>query len=93
MTPICVKQIVRWLQQSDRVTYDNESITLYSLFKIAMHDSFEHWNENLIQSDMARFERDGYMPAYLVVFMRKKMYPFFLLENTSLVVVQPKLLT
>ena len=90
MTPTCVKQILRWLRQSERVTYDNQKLTMYSLFKIAMHDQFGHWNENLLQSDMARFERDGYMPAYLVVFMRKRMYPFFLIVNP---VVQLKLLT
>lgn len=90
MSPTCVKQIVLWLRKSQRVTYDNESITLYSLFKIAMHESFGHWNEGLLQADIARFERDGYMPAYIVVFLRKKLYGFFLWENP---VVQLKLLT
>jgi len=81
MTPTCVKQILLWLRMTDRVTYDNQKLTLYSLFKIAMHDQFGHWQEALLQHDMARFERDGYMPAYLVVFLRKKLYGFFLLEN------------
>ena len=90
MTPTCVKQIVRWLQQSDRVMYENQRITTYSLFKIAMFNRFGHWQEALLQSDIARFERDGYMPAYLVVFRRKALYHLFLIENP---VVQLKLLT
>ena len=78
MSPRCVTTVLSWLQRSEKVTYENQQLTLYNLFKIAMYQSFGYWNENLLQSDIARFQRDGYLPAYLVRFLRDRLYPLFI---------------
>lgn len=81
MNKYCVQSIVLWLQRSGLLTYEYQRITLYNFFKVSMFQYYGYWNEFLLQNDLASFGKNGVIPPYVVVFMKKVIYPKLLHEN------------
>lgn len=86
MTPVIVRQILRWIRRADP---DFEGMTLFRFFNAAYFWHFRTTNRVRITQDMALMEMSGQVPFYLQLFIRKKVYPTILKINP---VVQPKLI-
>lgn len=75
MSANCVLALVRWLQKND------PGINLYNFFTVAHLKYYGVKQDFVVTADMADMAKYGVIPVYVVVFMRKTLYPELLRIN------------
>ncbi len=73
-----VLTLVRWLRRTENVTYRYQEITLENLFAAAYVNYYGGVGKDSstrLQCDLHDFEKHGYLPIYVVGFVKHTVYP------------------
>ncbi len=79
MRPATVLQTLHWMKRDSRF----QTSTLLKLFDLAYFYQHRELNDLRIIQDARRMRQDGYVPPYVVLFLRKRVHPKMLIVNND----------